>query len=188
MGPDQHRLDEQVAAGVEHPFPPQEGGGQGEDQVAAVGVDESGFLHRLQLQRLPQKPGDEKCHEEEEGSASQGDAQAQEPFGAVFHLVGIDDRAGGDAVEDDLVQHHLLAGLQHLQPDQGHPNQQDEQQGGDMLPQQQTQLQTPLPSLPSFVFGNYIIWGFPLQNNTRLRGGRSFFLFLLTSAGVFAIL
>ena len=118
VAPEGELLHQLVHTGEDHPLGPQDGGHQGDDQVAAVGVDDGGLLHRRQVQGAAQQGGeDEKQHVDADGGP-QGEGQPLEQLRSAVDLEGGDDDAGDDEIQAHHGHHPAVRGLQQPQPDQ----------------------------------------------------------------------
>jgi len=99
VGEQENQLDKEQTAGVDDPVPAQNGGDQGDDQIAGVGVNDRGLFYRVQMHRLTQHGAEENQNYLNDGCGKECQQQALYDLIGIVHLKGGENHAGHDQVQ-----------------------------------------------------------------------------------------
>ena len=135
--PEKEHLDDDEAAGVNHPLRSENGHHQRDDEVAGIGVNRGGVLERIELEQGFEKPAQRDQQDVEHDCEGDREFQPVNDVGRVLDLEGVNHHRRADEVERDDGERAAVFGGQKLEFHQRHAHQDDQGQLGDFSGEEQ---------------------------------------------------
>ena len=121
--PEKEHLDDDEAAGVNHPLRSENGHHQRDDEIAGIGVNRGGVFERIELEQDFEKPAQRDQQDVEHDRQGDREFQPVNDVGRVLDLEGVNHHRRADEVERDDGERAAVFGIQELKLYQRHAHQ-----------------------------------------------------------------
>ena len=138
MRPEKEHLDDDEAAGVNHPSRSENGHHQRDDEIAGIGVNRGGVFERIELEQDFEKPAQRDQQDVEHDRQGDREFQPVNDVGRVLDLEGVNHHRRADEVERDDGERAAVFGIQKLGFHQRHAHQDNQGQLGDFAGEEQS--------------------------------------------------
>ena len=135
--PEKEHLDDDEAAGVNHPLRSENGHHQRDDEVAGIGVNRGSVFERIELEQDFEKPAQRDQQDVELDRQGDREFQPVNDVGRVLDLESVNHHRRADEVERDDGERAAVFGGQKLEFHQRHAHQDDQGQLGDFAGEEQ---------------------------------------------------